>query len=126
MPTLSRILVIDDEPKLCDVLKRVLTKEGYHVLTATSGRQALSLFKREENIRLILLDLKMPVIGGLDLLKKMKASGRKKTPAVIILTAYGSLSSAREAMELGVVDYLTKPFDLGDVKHAVREALGEG
>lgn len=126
MPTLSRILVIDDEPKLCDVLKRVLTKEGYHVLTATSGRQALSLFKRERNIRLILLDLKMPVIGGLDLLKKMKASGRKKTPAVIILTAYGSLSSAREAMELGVVDYLTKPFDLGDVKHAVREALGEG
>ena len=68
----------------------------------------------------------MPVIGGLDLLKKMKESwGRRKMPAVIILTAYGSLSSAREAMELGAVDYLTKPFDLEDVKAAVKEALGE-
>lgn len=125
MPPPPTILVVDDEPELCNVLKKVLTKEGYHVLIATSGHQALSLLKNEGNIRLILLDLKMPVMGGLDLLKKMKGSGKKKLPAVIILTAYGSLSSAREAMELGAVDYLTKPFDLEDVKAAVKEALGE-
>jgi DNA-binding response OmpR family regulator len=121
------ILVVDDEPELCDVLKKVLTKEGYCVLIATSGHRGLSLLKKEKDIRLILLDLKMPAIDGLDLLKKMKKSwGRRKRPAVIILTAYGSLSSAREAMELGAVDYLTKPFDLKDVKRAVKEALGGG
>lgn len=126
MPTAATILVVDDEPELCNVLKKVLTKEGYRVLIATSGRRTLSLLKKEKDIRSILLDLKMPGIDGLDLLKKMKTFwGRRKRPAVIILTAYGSLSSAREAMELGAVDYLTKPFDLEDVKTAVKEALGE-
>jgi len=120
------ILVVDDEPELCNVLKKVLTKEGYSVLIATSGQRALSVLKKRRDVRLILLDLKMPAIGGLDLLKKVKKSwGRRKIPAVIILTAHGSLSSAREAMELGAADYLTKPFDLEEVKRAVKEALGE-
>lgn len=124
MPAAATILVVDDELGLCNVLKKMLAKAGYRVLIATSSCRALSLLKKERDIRLILLDLKMPGIDGLDLLERMKKSwGRRKIPAVIILTAYGSLSSAREAMGLGAVDYLTKPFDLEDVKVAVEEAL---
>lgn len=124
MPRMSQVLVIDDEPELCKILQKVLKKEGYHVLTATTGRKALSLLKKEK-IHLLLLDLKMPMLGGLELLKKIRGKDKKKNlvPAVII-TAYGSLSSAREAMELGAVDYLTKPFDLDEVKSVVREVLG--
>ena len=118
------ILVADDEEALCRVLKKVLAKEGYRVLLAPNGRRALALLKREE-VHVVLLDLKMPGIGGLEILKRIRAL-KKGSPAVVILTAYASLSSAREAMELGAVDYLTKPFDLMDVKKVIREALGEG
>lgn len=123
MPQASQILIVDDEPELCKVLQKALKKEGYQVLIATTGRKALSLLKKEK-VHLLLLDLKMPTLGGLELLKKIRGKGKKKNrvPAVI-LTAYGSLSSAREAMALGAVDYLTKPFDLDVVKSVVKEAL---
>lgn len=128
-PSQCQILVVDDEPELCKVLKKVLEKEGYRVLTATKGQKAFSLLKKEK-IHLLLLDLKMPDMGGLELLKKIRGwdtggKNKNQVPAVII-TAHGSLSSARSAMELGVIDYLTKPFDLDEVKSVVREALGEG
>lgn len=122
-PSQCQILIVDDEPELCKVLKKVLEKEGYRVLTATKGQKALSLLKKEK-IHLLLLDLKMPDIGGLELLKRIRGKGKIKNPVpAVILTAYGSLSSAREAMELGAVDYLTKPFDLDEVKSIVREVL---
>lgn len=117
------ILIADDEEALCQILKKVLTKEGYRVLSAPNGRRALALLKREE-VHLVLLDLKMPGLGGLEILERIRAL-KKGSPVVVILTAHGSLSSAREAMELGAVDYLTKPFDLRDVKRAIQEALGE-
>ena len=114
------ILVADDEADLCNVLKKTLTKEGYQVLTANTGRRVLTLLKKER-IRLLLLDLKMPGMGGIEVLRKLRKNN--PTLSVVILTAHGSLSSAREAMELGAVDYLTKPFDLSVVKTVVREAL---
>ena len=129
MTSSPTILIVDDEPELCAVLEKTLKKEGYHALTATTGRRALALLKKEK-VHLLLLDLKMPDMGGLDLLKKIRGKEaapkgkKKKGVPVVILTAYGSLSSAREAMELGAVDYLNKPFDLGEVKSVVREVLG--
>lgn len=122
-PGRYQILVVDDEPELCKVLQKALKKEGYRVLTATTGRKALSILKKEK-VHLLLLDLKMPSIGGLELLKKIRGKGKKKNLVpTVILTAYASLSSAREAMELGAVDYLTKPFDLDEVKSVVKEVL---
>lgn len=121
MGVLRTILVVDDEPELCRVLKKTLSREGYRVLTATSGLVALKVIKKEK-VNLLLVDLKMPGMDGLEFLKRVK-KGRPKIPA-IILTAYGSLSSAREAMGLGVCDYLTKPFDLKEVITMVKEALG--
>lgn len=124
MPDESTILVVDDEAELCDILKKVLTKEGYHTLTARTGKRALTLLKQED-VRLILLDLKMPGMDGLEILGKIKKMKDRPTPVVVILTAHGSLSSAREAMQLGAVDYITKPFDLDMIKAVVKEALGE-
>lgn len=125
MSSFPLVLIADDEPELCNVLKKTLIKEGYQVLTANTGTRALALLKKEK-IRLLLLDLKMPRMSGLEVLKKIRMAqkGQPSVP-VVILTAYGSLSSAREAMKLGAVDYLTKPFDLNVVKAVVREALGE-
>ena len=125
LPSLPHILIVDDEPELCDVLKKVLCKEGYRVLTATTGEKALALLKKEA-IQLLLLDLKMPGMDGLEVLKKIHQGFTKPAPQVVILTAHSSLSSAREAMELGAIDYLTKPFDLDEVKAVVKEALSEG
>ena len=120
------ILIVDDELELCKVLQKTLKKEGYHVLIATTGQKALSLLKKEK-VDLLLLDLKMPLISGLELLKKIRKTvpeGKKKsTIPAVILTAYGSLSSAQEAMSLGAVEYLTKPFDLKEVITVVKEAL---
>ncbi|MBI2336694.1 MAG: response regulator [Deltaproteobacteria bacterium] len=122
-PSLPHILIADDEPELCDVLKKVLCKEGYRVLTATTGEKALALLKKER-VRLLLLDLKMPGINGLEVLKEIHQGFTKPAPQVVILTAHSGLSSAREAMELGATDYLTKPFDLDEVKAVVKEVLG--
>ena len=122
VPSPKTILVVDDEVEIGRVLKKVLTLEGYRILVTTSGQSALSLLRKEQ-VNLILLDLKMPRMGGLEVLKKVRAQKRKGGIPVVMLTAYGSVSSAREAMTLGAVDYLTKPFDLDAVKSAVREAL---
>ena len=132
-PSPPLVLVADDEVELCNVLKKTLLKEGYRVVTANTGRQVLALLKKEP-IQLLLLDLKMPGMDGLETLRKIRSAehlkkgrGLQNSPTipVVILTAHGSLSSARAAMELGAVDYVTKPFDLNVVKAVVREALGE-
>ncbi len=120
----STLLIVDDEPALSEILKKHLHREGYEVLTATNGREALALVRQHGNIRLLLLDLKMPGMSGLDCLKKLRRlRGIKSTPAAVIMTAYGNPSSAREAMSLGAVDYLTKPFDLRQVSMVAREVL---
>lgn len=121
MEATPTILVVDDERELCAILKKTLSREGYRVLTATSGLAALKIIKKEK-VNLLLVDLKMPRMDGLEFLKRAKKG--KCAVTTIMLTAYGSLSSAREAMGLGVCDYLTKPFDLKEVVTLVKEALG--
>lgn len=124
MGTGPSILVADDEPGICNLLKKALTKEGYRVLTTTSGRQVVSILKTQD-VHLLLLDLKMPDMGGIEVLEKIRAIKKGPLPAVVILTGHGSPSSAREAIRLGAVDYLAKPFDLGLVNAVVKEALRE-
>ncbi len=114
------ILVVDDEKQICDLFQDFLTREGYQVFTATNGVEAISL-GTQNSFDLALVDIKMPGMDGIEAFCELKKV--KKDMEVIILTGYGTLKTAKEAMRLGAYDYLTKPFDLGLVKNIIREAL---
>jgi len=119
----ATILVVDDEPGICSVLTCVLGEEGYQVLTAGDGEQALRTLRRQP-VHLMFTDMLMPNIGGLDLLKRAREL-QPQLP-VVVLTGFGSVSSAVEAMKSGALDYLTKPFDLEQLKVVTRRALEQG
>ncbi|TFG62280.1 MAG: hybrid sensor histidine kinase/response regulator [Gemmatimonadales bacterium] len=114
------MLVVDDEKPIVSYLATVLTREGCAVLTAEGGREALSLL-RVEAFDLVLCDLAMPDIDGLRVLKEMQ--NYQVDAAFVMMTAYGTLRSAIEAMQLGAYDYLTKPFEYDELVERVRVAL---
>ena len=116
------ILVIDDEQGICDTLELILKQEGYGVHTVTSGSGAL-IWLRDKKADIVLLDIKMPDANGIDVLRDLRK--QDKDTIVIILTAYSTISDAREAMQLGAYDFITKPFDMELVKTLVRESLLE-
>lgn len=120
-PKKKCILVVDDEVQICDIIQKVLSQEGYQILTAFSGEEALKQLKKTP-VDLILVDLKMPGMDGLEMLKQARAI--QMNLRAVLLTAYGTASSARDAMVLGVYDFLTKPFDNQLLKRVVKEALG--
>ncbi|GHU42887.1 DNA-binding response regulator [Clostridia bacterium] len=104
----TTILVVDDEPKLLDVLSSFLTSRGYTVLTAASGTQALTLFS-ENNIALILLDLMLPDLSGEEVCTAIRKTSRVP---IIMLTAKTAESSHLHGLSIGADDYITKPFSL--------------
>jgi len=114
------ILVVDDEKEICTVLSDNLSQEGYWVFTAYNWKTALELVKKEKP-DLVILDIRMPEMDGIEVLRRMKKI--KKEIVVIMLTAYGTLETARKAMKLGAYDYITKPFDLFSLKSIVKEGL---
>ena len=116
------ILIVDDEKDFCTVLSDSLSQDRYRVFTALNGKMALQLAKKEKP-DLMLLDIKMPGMDGVEVLRKVKKM--KKEIAVIMFTAYGTLETAREAMKLGAYDYVTKPVDLFLLKSLVKEVLGK-
>jgi len=103
-----RIMVVDDELAMRESLAAWLVKDGFEVATADGAEQALALMK-ETTFDLVFVDIKMPGMDGLELLRRLR-SGYPQT-YVIIITAYGSIDTAVEAMKLGATDYLVKPFD---------------
>ena len=116
-----RILIVDDEQSLVLLASRILKKEGYEVRGAYSGEEALAILKNYAP-NLIISDLKMPGISGIDLLKKVK----KMYPEIdfIILTAYGTVENAVEAMKCGAIDYLIKPLKSPDeLRLAVKKVV---
>ena len=115
-----RLLVVDDEETQRGMLKSILERAGYHVVTAADGREALDLLE-EANFDLVLTDQRMPVLDGLELLKRVN-----ELPVglpVVLMTAYGSVSSAVEAMKHGAADYLTKPFEKDELLLVVKKVL---
>lgn len=116
----ARILVVDDEPRMQRVLEIALRRQGHDVLAAADGREALEVLERAE-VDLVVTDLSMPGMDGLALLRAMRAGGRM-TPAIVV-TAYGSIDSAVEAMKLGASDYLLRPFEIEAIELAVARAL---
>jgi DNA-binding NtrC family response regulator len=117
----EEVLVVDDEPQMLIAIHETLRRQGYSITTAGSAREALCRLK-ERYYHLILTDVRMPEMSGLDLLKKVKAS-TPQTP-VVLLTAYGTVQNAVDAMKQGAFDYLLKPFCSESLEAVVRRALG--
>lgn len=114
------ILVIDDERSMLELLEIILTKEGYQVTCADSGKQAISLIQKG-SYDLLLCDIKLGDVSGIEVLKRAK----EKNPdsVVIMISAYSSAENAVEAMNEGAYDYVPKPFDNEELKHTVKSAL---
>jgi DNA-binding NtrC family response regulator len=117
---MHRILVVDDELNMRLVLKAMLTKAGYEVLVAEDGLVALDTLKTGD-ISVIVTDLKMPRLDGIGLLERVI----KEYPAipVIIITAYGTVTTAVSALKSGAFDYITKPFDQDDFRNIIKKAV---
>lgn len=116
----TRILVVDDEHLIRWSLEQNLKKQGYDVMTAGTGEDALKMV-REEQPDLILLDIQMPGINGLEVLEKVKEID--EDIVVIMVTAQGGLETAVNAMRLGAYDYINKPFNLDELAIVIRKAL---
>jgi len=121
MAELFRILVVDDEATQRELVCGFLKKKGFEVIAAASGEQALQLF-RQEPFELVLTDQRMPNLSGLALLKAVRAVNPEI--AVIVMTAYGNIETAVEAMKGGADDYLTKPLHLEELLHKIQR-IGE-
>src|SRR5690242_4321941 len=119
----QQILVVDDEANLRRVLCAQLSRDGYEVHAAEDGEQAVE-FIREHHVDLVISDLRMPKMGGMDLLRWAQTE-EPKLP-VMILTAHGTVDTAVEALKIGAVDFISKPFDQEEVRRLVRKALQVG
>ena len=115
-----KILIVDDDPSIRNMLTIVLKKSGYGVVSTDSGRSTLDKLKKE-TFDLIISDIKMQDINGIELLKKIKSIS-PEIP-VIMITAYASANDAVEAMKLGAEDYITKPFNLDELKIIIDRAI---
>jgi len=120
----ASILVTDDESGIRLMLKTALESDGYTVLEAANGRQALETIAMRAP-DLLVLDLNMPVLDGMAVLEAMKELAAAHKPRVIILTAYGSIPSAVKATRLGAVDFLEKPITPAELRQTVRSVLEE-
>ncbi len=117
---MEKILVVDDEQSLCDVLSIMLKRAGYVVTSATDGEDAVELLQKEI-FDLVITDLRMPKVDGMEILKAVKSASPETV--VLIITAFASADSAVEAMKQGAYDYLTKPFQVDEVQLIIRNAL---
>ena len=117
---MNSILVVDDELNMRLVLSAMLKKEGYEVFVAEDGLAALSILK-ENDVSAIVTDLKMPRLDGIGLLNRVN----KEYPSIpiIIITAYGTVNTAVDALKKGAFDYITKPFDQDDLRNVIKKAI---
>lgn len=116
----KKILVVDDDASLRRVLSHHLSEAGYQVVAAADGKNGLEL-STEEQIDLVITDIQMPEMSGLELLRRIKVIS--PDTAVLVITAFGSIETAVEAMKLGAYDYVTKPFNREELLLTVSKAL---
>lgn len=116
----GKILVVDDEEDLRLLLTESLRREGFQAAAASSGREALALVEQEPP-DLIVLDLVMPEMDGIETLRRLRERGVRAK--VVVLTAYGTAQQTREAMALGVSEFIGKPFDLDRLIRIVAEMV---
>lgn len=116
----GRVLIADDEKNMRWVLSQALEAEGYEVFEASDGKEALTAIAEHEP-EVVTLDHKMPAPDGMEVLRRLRAKGHRFP--VIMLTAHGNVQTAVEAMKAGANEYLTKPFDLEELKLGIEKAL---
>ena len=116
----ATILVVDDEPELCRALSKLLGRNGYKVFTAGNGEEGLVIL-RQERIHLVLSDLQMPRMGGLDLLRAAQVIS--PSTEFVIITGHGTIETAVEAMKVGAYDFIEKPFSITTTLKVVGKAL---
>ncbi|MEJ2156209.1 MAG: sigma-54 dependent transcriptional regulator [Desulfobacteraceae bacterium] len=117
------ILIVDDRKSALKVISAILSDEGYHVLQAGSGFEALDIFRHRKEIDVVLSDLKMPGMDGLDLYRQMNKI--RKPPPFVIMTAYGTVQSAVQALKEGAANYLIKPLDYDELSIVLNKAVRE-
>ena len=117
------ILLVDDEKPFVETMTKRLEKRNYHVQWATSGYDAVQLLKKEDHIEVVVLDVKMPGMDGIDTLQQIK----HKFPLVevIMLTGHATVESAIQGMKMGAHDYLMKPCDMEELVTKVDEAASK-
>jgi diguanylate cyclase (GGDEF)-like protein len=115
------ILVVDDEEIIRDMLEDVLTEYGYKVWTATNGVEALNLFTKKENIGVVITDIRMPDMDGVEVTRKVRDAN--SDVSVIAITGYASVESAIAILKEGAYDYITKPFNIDEIKIIVDRAI---
>ena len=118
------ILIVEDEDYVRDFLA-LLLREHYNIINAANGVEAINQINVSENIDLILLDLHMPGINGLDLLRTLKKEVQRDIP-VIIVTAYSSPEIRNESIELGAKDFISKPFSVESLEKSIKKVLTAG
>ncbi|MFO7814564.1 MAG: response regulator [Halanaerobiales bacterium] len=115
----KKILIIDDEKNIRFTLKKSLEND-YNIVTAVNGEDGIEKFSNED-FDLVLLDMKLPGVNGIDTLKQIKEEDQKAN--IVIITGFGSVDSAVETMKLGAIDYLNKPFTPEEIKEIVNEVI---
>jgi two-component system alkaline phosphatase synthesis response regulator PhoP len=122
--TSAHVLVADDEPHIGRIIKMKLEQGPFRVTLAYDGREALEVLERERDIDLVLLDLMMPHLTGLDVLAAMRGDDRWRELPCIILTAAGQEQQHQRALELGASEFLTKPFSPKKLYQRAAELTG--
>ena len=123
-PVVIHALVADDEPHIGRIIKMKLEQGPFRVTLAYDGREALEVLRREGDIGIVLLDLMMPYLSGLDVLSEMKKDDRLKDIPSIVLTAAGQDQQHDLAMDLGASEFLTKPFSPKKLYARAAELVG--
>ncbi|MEK5230674.1 response regulator [Lysinibacillus sp. FSL K6-0232] len=117
---MKRLLIVDDQQGIRLLLNEVLKKEGYTTYLAANGPEALK-FASEQEMDCVLLDMKIPGMDGIEILRRLKEKWPKLP--VFMMTAYGELDVVQEALKLGAIRYFTKPFDIFEVRDEVNKTL---
>jgi signal transduction histidine kinase len=119
--TAPRILVVDDEPYMCDVCTRTLQRGGYEVVATSDPRAAERMLRDDQHFDLLLTDIKMPAMSGLEL--ALIARDRDPAIAIIIMTGFATMENLQQSVQRGIADFLSKPFELDHLRLAVDQAL---
>jgi len=119
------ILVVDDDPVFCDLLELNLRLSGFEVTLATSGAEALEIVKEQPHPSVILLDVTMPGMTGLEVLSELKYTKETENIPVFMLTAKTMLGDVERAFEIGADDYITKPVEMKKLGKLVKDKLAK-
>jgi len=117
----ARILVVDDEPRVAQTIRDLLMFAGFEVKTAHNGKQAINLLESADHFDLVITDMKMPEMDGMELLRLTQEL--KKTLPVVVLTGCGTVDNGIHALEAGAYDYVLKPFNTQKLLLVVWQAL---